>query len=201
VFPRPCAEFPNDNPALYELVVSACRDSLGMPTQEPAEGLELIERTAPGDFECEEIMPTAPEAAEPTSDPFTNLVIVLESVARDVGGVDGAARILRGLLGMERLEAAALPEISIEALVAGAQLERTSTGARRTDAFTQTVRAWQGILRGESEDFAMCGSAALDEWSADVLARALGNAMLATQLRRELRQRGVAAFGLVAEAA
>jgi hypothetical protein len=47
----------------------------------------------------------------------------------------------------------------------------------------------------------MCGPATLDEWSADILSRVLGNPMLAAQLRRELRQCGVAAFGLVAATA
>jgi hypothetical protein len=201
VFPRPCAEFPNDNPVLYEVLASACIDLSGTPTEAPAESEEPLELAELGDPPCEESTPMVPEAVEPSSDPFTNLVAVLEGVARDAGAADGVGKILRGLLGMDRLDAAGLPEASIEALMAGALLERTSTGPRRSEAFTQIVRAWQGILRGESDDFAMCGPATLDDWSADVLARVLGNAMLATQLRRELRQRGVAAFGLVARAA
>ena len=34
--------------------------------------------------------------------------------------------------------------------------------------------AWQGILRGESEDFEACGSASLDEWAAEVVAGVIG---------------------------
>ena len=60
--------------------------------------------------------------------------------------------------------------------------------------------AWQGILRGESEDFSLCGGT-LDEWTANVLARLLGNAGRADGIRRELRRRGIAAFGLVSAAA
>jgi hypothetical protein len=37
----------------------------------------------------------------------------------------------------------------------------------------------------------------LDEWAADLLARLLGAPARATGLRRDLRSRGVAAFGLV----
>jgi hypothetical protein len=61
------------------------------------------------------------------------------------------------------------------------------------------VLAWQGILRGESEDFGALGP--LDEWAADVVARVVGNPARADGIRRELRRRGVAAFGVVADAA
>jgi hypothetical protein len=37
----------------------------------------------------------------------------------------------------------------------------------------------------------------LDEWAADVLARLFGAPDRSAQLRRELRGRGVAAFGLI----
>ncbi len=57
--------------------------------------------------------------------------------------------------------------------------------------------AWRAVLCGENDDISTCGAAMLDEWSADIVARALGMPAKATQLRRELRSRGVCAFGLV----
>jgi hypothetical protein len=57
--------------------------------------------------------------------------------------------------------------------------------------------AWRAILRGESDDYAACGAATLDEWAADTLARLMSAPSRASQLRRELRSRGVVAFGLV----
>jgi hypothetical protein len=210
VLRRPCAEFPNDNPALYEVLqdlqdlqvlLSSCVDLGEAPTSDPAscnEHAEIPEQEDPLSLETSATVQGVPE---PRSDPFASLVELLECVARSAGGTECAARATKGLLGLERFETATLPQLSVDALIAGTQLEQTPNGPRRTEAFTQTVRAWQGVLRGESEDFSMCGAATLDEWSADVLARVLGNAMLAPQLRRELRQRGVAAFGLVAEAA
>jgi hypothetical protein len=57
--------------------------------------------------------------------------------------------------------------------------------------------AWRAILRGESDDYAACGAATLDEWAADTLARLMSSPSRASQLRRELRSRGVVAFGLV----
>jgi hypothetical protein len=56
--------------------------------------------------------------------------------------------------------------------------------------------AWRAILRGESEDFSKC-AATLDEWAANALASILSAPQKAGQLRRELRARGVAAFGLI----
>ena len=83
-------------------------------------------------------------------------------------------------------------------------IARTPRGIRRSSGFTAKVLAWQGILRGESEDFALSDGGALeplDEWAADVLARVLGAPARTDGIRRELRRRGVAAFGLVASAA
>ena len=59
------------------------------------------------------------------------------------------------------------------------------------------TRAWRAILRGTSDDFTACGGAMLDEWAAGILARLLGAPAREPVLRRELRARGVAAFGLV----
>lgn len=56
--------------------------------------------------------------------------------------------------------------------------------------------AWRAILNGESEDFSLCGTP-LDEWASAVLGRIISAPHKAASLRRELRARGVAAFGLV----
>jgi hypothetical protein len=108
------------------------------------------------------------------------LVAVLEEVARAAGADDAMLATLLCLLGRTRLDAAA-PE---------------THHTLRTQAL-----AWQGILRGESEDFAACGAAMLDEWSAALIAGVLGQNARADGLKRELRRRGVAAFGLVEQAA
>jgi hypothetical protein len=114
--------------------------------------------------------------ASPSSpaDAFASFVLVLEDVAI-ASGADARARDnLRAYLG----------EMCVEGILAD-----------------EKAIAWQGILRGESEDFGPCGSATLDEWAADLVARALGNASRAAGIRRDLRQRGVAAFGFIADAA
>jgi hypothetical protein len=138
---------------------------------------------------------------ETTLDVFETFVGVLEEVATASGGDARAVACLHALLGQSRLEGVALDDSVTEALVADALVVRTDRGLVRAPAFTALVLAWRGILRGESEDFAPCGAATLDEWSANLVARVLGLASRAEGIRRELRRRGVAAFGFVAEAA
>jgi hypothetical protein len=124
--------------------------------------------------------PSLPSAPPPQDDPFEALTAVLEDVARGAGASESAMHVLRVLLGRERIAADAPAEHS----------SLRAAGA-----------AWRAILRGESEDFSACGASTLDEWSSKLLAAALGEPARADGLRRELRERGVAAFGLVVEAA
>lgn len=141
-------------------------------------------------------------------DPFATLVGALEDTALALGAGEPGVACLRALFGVTRWDA--IDAIAagnpggpgIEALLAGQILVRSEARANvvaRASGFTEQVLAWQGVLRGETEDFALC--AALDEWAADVLARVLGAPARAETIRRELRRRGVAAFGLVANAA
>jgi hypothetical protein len=124
--------------------------------------------------EAPSMPPPAPD------DAFDALVAVLEEVARGAGAADTSMQTLRVLLGRERIAPDAPPE---------------HTSLRTAAA------AWQAILRGESENFAACGASTLDEWCSMLVAAALGEPTRADSLRRELRRRGVAAFGLIVEAA
>jgi hypothetical protein len=132
-------------------------------------------------------------------DPFRQLVDILGDSARALGGDDESLRCLHALFGLIRTDTMAPAGHVTLALVAGQVLVEGARGLTRTREFTGQVLAWQGILRGESEDFGALGP--LDEWAADVVARAIGNPSRADAIRRELRRRGVAAFGVVAQAA
>jgi hypothetical protein len=140
----------------------------------------------------------------PAIDPFATFGAILERAACTVGGDAVDPRALRVLLGLERDANAgfgALAESAVRALIDGGILQRDDTGLARTPRFATMVDAWSGILRGESEDFAPCGTQMLDEWAADLVARFLGSAARGASVRREVRSFGVAAFGLVASAA
>jgi hypothetical protein len=140
---------------------------------------------------------------EAPMDPFLKLVAAIETVALDLGGVQEHIAAVRALLGVTRWEGLELAAAAIEALVTGKIIveggSRRAHGLSRTREFTEQVLAWQAILRGESEDFSQCAS--LDAWAADVLSRVLSAPARADGIRRELRGRGVAAFGLIADAA
>jgi hypothetical protein len=145
----------------------------------------------------------ASEPAGPT-DAFAELVASLEDVARALGAGDEAVACLDALLGQSRMEAIAAGDHVVEALVAGGVVARGGRGLVRSGPFTAKVLAWQGILRGESEDFSLADGGALeplDEWAADLLARVVGPPARAEGIRRDLRRRGIAAFGLVVKAA
>lgn len=61
--------------------------------------------------------------------------------------------------------------------------------------------AWRVVINGGDADFSACGAQTLDEWSAHLIARVANVAAKVEPIRRELRGRGVCAFGLVVEAA
>jgi hypothetical protein len=149
------------------------------PEVPPVEAQRAVEATG---IALASAVPAAPESSvEAAADPFVMLVAVLEDVARSAGAGEGAMTTLLCVLGRTRLDASA-PD--------------------GTDVLRSQALAWQGILRGESEDFAACGSGMLDEWCAALVAGILGQPVVrADGLKRELRRRGVAAFGLVERAA
>ena len=244
----PCAEFPNDNPALHGGAIWLCLQVTGAPVcekpappplpqvrekvAEPEIALEAqaevevpealpdpVIEAAPEPLEAaaavavvepptdptppvleadddeedieivdelsfDEVIDESPapqSVAPPASDdPFIALTQVLESVARASGAGEAAVASLRIVLGQARVTEGTGDELLV---------------------LREQAAAWQGILRGDSEDFAACGVASLDEWSSIAVARCLGEMARADGLRRELRRRGVAAFGLIIEAA
>lgn len=143
---------------------------------DPMDDLEIVDEIPMDDAVDESIPPPAPPAETTADDPFVALVSVMEGVARDAQAGEPALASLRVVLGRQRVD---------------------DTTPDEWLALREQASAWQGILRGESEDFSACGASALDEWAATVIARTLGEAGRTADLRRELRRRGVAAFGLV----
>ncbi len=186
--------------AIHVSVEEAASDPDEDPADDPID--DLVVATEPPTAPEEATAPTEDEPwASPADDPFATLARVVEEVCCASGGGEDVASRVRALLGLTRIDAAQFSESSAEALVAAGVVERSERGLARAEAFARQVIGWQGVLRGESEDFDACGSAMLDEWCANLVARAMGQPGRAEGLRRELRRRGVAAFGLVADAA
>lgn len=77
---------------------------------------------------------------------------------------------------------------------------RTGSAEAFAPGATQALVAsgWRGLLTGEHSDLAQCGDCPLDEWVSALVGKRLGYDTAATAgLRRALRKRGVAAFGML----
>jgi len=135
-----------------------------------------------------------------TADPFTGWLRALISAAQSANILVGF-EALRSFVSEGRALRHAFPFNAAVALTEAniARLEGDELVA--TAAFLRVVAEWRRVLAGEGGDFSKCGSRTFDEWSADFLARLLGAPARLDWLKRELRQRGVAAFGLVENAA
>lgn len=141
------------------------------------------------------------EGAPPVMDDWARYVQVVQSVARDAHASEDAIELLPALLGEERLDTPSRDAALLEALCERGLLARTSSGFARADAVVAAAQAWKTMIMGGEADLAACGSGMLDEWTAALVAKLVGGAARVDAIRRELRGRGVCAFGLVVEAA
>lgn len=113
-------------------------------------------------------------------------------------GATRSAALLPRLLRLEPLPA--------DSLSKDVQLTLQSRGyldgaARYSTKFRDLCGAWSAVLRGDSHDFAACGTTTLDRFGAELLAALLAvPATRAEELRRDLRKAGIAAFGVLAAA-
>ena len=90
-----------------------------------------------------------------------------------------------------------LSDLARTALCDGNILEATEGGIHATAWFMRTSSAWQKMLRGEAENLAVCGESTLDGWTADLIACLVAKPAMASTIRRDLRRRGIAAFGML----
>ncbi len=142
------------------------------------------------------------EPAPPAPDFFAVYLQTLRDVALTAGARADLVEALPGMLGLERLDVRDLDDATVDALVTARLLARGDAGqAVRDGGLVRTAQAWRSAIAGEEPDFSACGTEMLDEWSATVVSGLLGAPARKEPLRRQLRSRGVAAFGLLIEAA
>jgi hypothetical protein len=150
---------------------------------------------APVETAAAALVDVTPKAESVASDAFDGFV---QALAQSLlaSGQTRAAAALPALLGDGRLHCE-LPAEALETLRKRGMLE--PTGLEATASFRATATAWRDVLCGVKEDLSDCGASTLDTWSAELLC-ALSAAPKArsNEYRRELRKRGVAAFGLLA---
>ncbi len=200
------AEFPNDNSEIHAGTIWMCTEPCGAPVAHFA--TPEIEVAAEVEVERPvELMAAAPEhdeveapvLLEETTEPIEivdsielegpiEVVPAPVEVEVEVTGEAGES------MADEDAYALFIRKLAEVAVASGATMDAASIDALLgTDA---VATAWRAILRGESEDFSTCGGA-LDEWAAAALASMMSAPHKIAQIRRELRARGVAAFGLI----
>ena len=179
-------------PDLLDAAEDDGADILVVDELTPIEPSQWLDGTEAVDFELE----PAPASAESEADPFAQFVRTLVEVAHEAGCARAAA-LLPALLEGGKVDDGALGEATIDALVMAGVLARAPGALVAGEQFRKTADAWRAVLRGDCNDLSDCGSRMLDEWAADLVARLIAAPAKTEQLRRELRTRGVAAFGLV----
>lgn len=209
---RASTEFPSDNPELWQLraplaslailIAEAEAESESetasiaiAATEEPELEVEVIEFDE-SDFAAIENESSVPPPNAP--DAFQVYVRTLIEVALAAGAPGRVVEILPGMLGIARLDVQSLDDAAIDALVGANLLARKESGTiARSDNFVAAAQAWRSTLLGEDADFSAC-TTMLDEWSANLIAALAGVPAQREAFRRDLRARGIAAFGMAA---
>jgi hypothetical protein len=172
--PTHTSEFPNANFELHDGAIWITKELRGRA--------KLVVRPAPA--------PSAqPEPVAATADDFPRLVEAMVSVLLEAGATRAAAGIQ--LL----LEHGEVDESTFGDVLVGGALVKQGSRIALTSGGLTTARAWRSLLGGASDDLSSCEST-LDAWCAELLSNVSGKPV--DDLRKALRRRGVAAFGLLA---
>ncbi len=203
-------EFPSDNPELWQARSPYSESESEMepePESEPESASESESEIEvevvdfdDADFAAVENESIPPAAPAPTEDTFQVFVRTLVEVSLAAGAEARVAAILPGMLGAARLDVHALDASTLDGLVAADLLARTESGAvTRSESLVANAHAWRATLLGEETEFSV--SSMLDEWSAHIVSTLAALPEQKEALRRQLRDHGIAAFGMIVEAA
>lgn len=111
-------------------------------------------------------------------------------------GSTRAAAVIPALVGEGRVDGGLLDDTMCGSLLSSGIAERRGASLYVTGAARATLDAWRDVLQDRSTDLSACGTTTLDVWGAELLV-ALGAPRSCAELRKELRRRGVAAFGML----
>ena len=218
-FPSLASEFPNDNSEISSGAIWVCEELTGPATLEvqpyaPVESVPFVLmfddeengvvdgpiqiELAPdsGEVEVHVALPTATETVTEAelAPAFAHFESALVTALLAQGATRSAALLPR-LLRLEPLPADGLAKDVQLTLQSRGYLDGT---ARYSAKYRELCAAWTAVLRGESQDFAACGTTTLDRFGADLVAALLAvPATRADELRRDLRKAGIAAFGVL----
>jgi hypothetical protein len=176
---------------------SAAEEVVGSALEQPGRRENVVAAldgaAAPRDASClDEGAPTKP----PKDEAFHAFVAALVEVLLAAGATRAAA-VVPALLESAAGDPGALDPESQRLLVAARIAEDADGRIRLSTSFLETAQAWRDVLSGETNDLSACGTSTLDGWAGDLL-KALGVGRDGKMdVRRELRRRGVAAFGML----
>ena len=162
---------------------------LTSPPSEASEGRGGTERPLPAEGRASVAHPGPPDG-------FLAFVRALVDVALNSGATRAAA-VIPILFEVGWFDASALDAETAESLQKRGVIDRRGGAFTVTEEFALTAAAWRDVLRGQSEDLEACGTSTLDSWAADLLRALRVAADDGRDVRRELRRRGVAAFGML----
>lgn len=213
-------EFPTDNPELFTarppsvfprapalVVDEPTPASADEPQAELACEPVAVQESAPDeDTETEiEIVDSFDDAefvgacAEPrTVDPIALYLSELTAAALTAGATNEAVSALAAVLGFERFDASLTSEETMQRLHEVGLVAKVNGVYARSEAVVAVAQAWSAALRGKDPDFTACGTKMFDEFSAEVVSKLANAPQRLEMVRRDLRSRGIAAFGLVA---
>jgi hypothetical protein len=195
------AEFPHQNALLNRGVLWIGTALCGAETLEEARPAALSATPAvpapTPPVNAPAIVPPEPEQGTSAHDArVDHFVRAITEVALAHGPAETAAHV-ESLFKFGTPAPLELSDPARAALLEGNILEATEGGIHATAWFTRTSSAWQRMLRGEAENLAVCGESTLDGWTADLIACLVAKPGMASAIRRDLRRRGIAAFGML----
>ena len=133
-------------------------------------------------------------------DAFGQLVETICNVACDAG-VSVSAMAMMELLSGRPVPPVLLGAASGTLVVGGVAEESVGNVLVVASKIKGAAVEWARIVRDEGGNLEACGGKTLDEFSADVACAIVGDRSKFDTLRRALRSRGIAAYGLVCNAA
>jgi hypothetical protein len=158
---------------------------------------EAASSDASGETDTEHRAPhTHDERVATYDERVENFVRAISEVALAHGAAETAAHV-ESLFKFGTPAALELSPSARAALLDGNILEASEGGVHATAWFARTSSAWQSMLRGEAGNLAVCGESTLDGWTADLIACLVAKPSMASTIRRDLRRRGIAAFGML----
>jgi hypothetical protein len=179
------SEFPNANFELHDGAIWVTNGVLGRPkpTVRPRPTVAAPKAQTPSASSV--VVETKPEV----TDDFPRLLDAMVGVLLEAGATRAAAGV-RKLLDEGEVDESTFGDVAM-----GGPLVKNGSRIALTSGGLMTARAWRSLLGGESDDLSSCEST-LDAWCAELLSGLSGKS--AEDMRKALRRRGVAAFGLLA---